>query len=172
MEKYIGIKEVKAKPMTAYEALQHGYKIGEHQHEDGYQVVYSDGYKSWSPKEVFEKSYKLHYISNDDFENEEYNGQSGVFKVDNYKNMSAFVGGDKDHKSKISIGTLNVVVNGKEEVGLHFIKCNREGIVNEEIDDFENTIDSKESSFVFIPHSKDSINLLIDYLEELKKVFE
>ncbi|WP_333615726.1 DUF2829 domain-containing protein [Bacteroides pyogenes] len=26
--------------------------------EDGYKVVYEDGYESWSPKEVFEKAYK------------------------------------------------------------------------------------------------------------------
>ena len=27
--------------------------------EDGYKVVYEDGYESWSPKDVFEKAYKV-----------------------------------------------------------------------------------------------------------------
>lgn len=27
--------------------------------KDGYKVVYEDGYESWSPKDVFEKAYKL-----------------------------------------------------------------------------------------------------------------
>ena len=45
MEKYIGIKIVKAEPME---------KDG----EIGYKVVYKDGYESWSPKEVFEEAYK------------------------------------------------------------------------------------------------------------------
>ena len=31
-----------------------------------------------------------------------YNKQSGVFKVNNYNNMLAFVGGDKEHQSEYS----------------------------------------------------------------------
>lgn len=53
-----GVKEVKARPMTASKAVEKGYKIGFHETEDGYEVVYEDGYKSWSPKAVFEKAYK------------------------------------------------------------------------------------------------------------------
>ena len=59
MEKYIGTKQVMAQPMTADEAVEKGYKVGNHEHEDGYEVEYKDGYKSWSPKEVFKESYKL-----------------------------------------------------------------------------------------------------------------
>ena len=59
MEKYIGTKRVMAQPMTADEAVEKGYKVGNHEHEDGYEVEYKDGYKSWSPKEVFEESYKV-----------------------------------------------------------------------------------------------------------------
>jgi hypothetical protein len=58
MKKYIGTKEVKAQPMTAKEAIEKGYKVNNHT-GDGYEVEYKDGYKSWSPKEVFEESYKL-----------------------------------------------------------------------------------------------------------------
>ncbi len=46
LETYIGTKIIQAMP---------------HQHadgRDGYQVVYEDGYTSWSPKDVFEKAYR------------------------------------------------------------------------------------------------------------------
>lgn len=59
MKNYIGTKEVKAQPMTADEAVTNGYKVGTHEHEDGYEVQYADGYKSWSPKATFEKAYKV-----------------------------------------------------------------------------------------------------------------
>ena len=52
--KYIGIKIVDAVPMTAEEAVNHGYRIGDN-NSDGYEVTYSEGYKSWCPKDVFEK---------------------------------------------------------------------------------------------------------------------
>lgn len=61
MKKYIGLKVVKAEPMTMTEAqkvLGRELKpaIAE---EDGFLVEYKDGYKSWSPKSVFDESYKL-----------------------------------------------------------------------------------------------------------------
>ena len=52
--KYIGIKTVDAVPMTAEEAVNHGYRIGDN-NGDGYEVTYEEGYKSWCPKEIFEK---------------------------------------------------------------------------------------------------------------------
>lgn len=52
--KYIGIKFVEAVPMTAEDALEHGYRIGDNAGE-GYEVTYPEGYKSWCPKDVFEK---------------------------------------------------------------------------------------------------------------------
>lgn len=100
---------------------------------------------------------------------EKYNKQSGVFKVSNYNNMLAFVGGDKKHKSEISIGTLDVDIDGIKEFGLHFVKCNKKGKVNEVIEDFEGTIDGSQQSFVFIPHSKESIDFLIECLNNLRK---
>ena len=60
MEKYIGTKVVKAEPMTMTEAqkvLGRELKpatLG----EDGYLVEYNDGYKSWSPKSMFEEAYR------------------------------------------------------------------------------------------------------------------
>lgn len=51
--KAIGIKMVELQPMTAREANDKGHRIGNHSfEEEGYEVTYPDGYKSWSPKDV------------------------------------------------------------------------------------------------------------------------
>lgn len=56
MKNYIGVKIIKARPMSKYGV-------------DGYEVMYPDGYVSWSPKDVFEKAYRE--IDCLDFINEE-----------------------------------------------------------------------------------------------------
>jgi hypothetical protein len=65
MKKYLGVKTVSAEPMTRDEAgnagLVRGYEANgynETENAEGYKVVYEDGYKSWSPKETFEKAYR------------------------------------------------------------------------------------------------------------------
>lgn len=67
MKKYIGTKQIQAKPMTRseYHVLR-GWAV--ENDDDGYLVVYPDskdcnvqgfnGYVSWFPKEVFEAAYK------------------------------------------------------------------------------------------------------------------
>ena len=62
MERYIGIKVVKAIPMTRgyFKSshrvfIPHGDSIID---DDGYMVQYEDGYESWSPKDVFDKAYR------------------------------------------------------------------------------------------------------------------
>lgn len=70
-KKYVGIKELKATPMTKEEYCQYrGWEIPKNEEpgESGYLVEYLDGgkpnderhegYISWSPKDVFEKSYR------------------------------------------------------------------------------------------------------------------
>ena len=59
MKKFIGTKVVKAEPMTMAEAQKVlGREINPATvEEDGYLVEYKDGYKSWSPKSVFEEAY-------------------------------------------------------------------------------------------------------------------
>lgn len=58
MAKFIGVKMIEAVPMTAREANDKGHRIGNHSfEEDGYEVTYLDGYKSWCPKNVFEHTY-------------------------------------------------------------------------------------------------------------------
>lgn len=63
MKKYIGTKLVQATP-----AIRKGGKAylptdaiprTMEQVEEGYKVVYEDGYESWLPKDVFEKAYKI-----------------------------------------------------------------------------------------------------------------
>lgn len=61
MKKFIGTKVIMAEPMTMTEAqkvLGRELKPATVE-EDGYLVEYKNGYKSWSPKSVFEESYKL-----------------------------------------------------------------------------------------------------------------
>lgn len=58
MSKFIGVKMIEAVPMTAREANDKGYRIGNHFfEEDGYEVTYPNGYKSWSSAKEFEKAY-------------------------------------------------------------------------------------------------------------------
>lgn len=59
MKKFIGTKVIMAEPMTMTEAQKVlGKEIKPATiEEDGYLVEYKDGYKSWSPKSVFEEAY-------------------------------------------------------------------------------------------------------------------
>lgn len=61
---YTGTKTVKAQPMTAEEAQKSGARItddtvAENDGRPGYLVEYPDGYRSWSPKEIFDAAYRL-----------------------------------------------------------------------------------------------------------------
>lgn len=60
MKKYIGTKVIMAEPMTMTEAQKVlGRELTQSNiEEDGYLVEYEGGYKSWSPKSVFEEAYK------------------------------------------------------------------------------------------------------------------
>lgn len=53
MKAYIGTKIVQAEPRDREENLEKGTPA-----EAGYAVVYEDGYRSWSPKDVFERCYR------------------------------------------------------------------------------------------------------------------
>lgn len=56
--KAIGIKMVDLQPMLAGAAEYAGYKTNGHTgNDEGYEVTYPDGYKSWCPKEVANKAY-------------------------------------------------------------------------------------------------------------------
>ena len=63
MKKYIGTKQIEAEPMTRGDAwgkhLLREKPLTENFDDEGYHVRYEDGYESWSPKDVFEKAYKI-----------------------------------------------------------------------------------------------------------------
>lgn len=64
--KAIGIKTVDLKPMRASEAISLDYRIGNaNPIDEGYEVTYQDGYKSWAPKEVVENAYFILDEKND-----------------------------------------------------------------------------------------------------------
>ena len=59
MKKYLGVKIISAEPMTLTEYNNKFDRVvPSTKGEDGYLVQYDDLYKSWSPKDVFEKAYK------------------------------------------------------------------------------------------------------------------
>lgn len=60
MQKYIGVKLIKAEPMTSTEATRYTNRpLPENERgRDGYLVEYEDGYRSWSPKSIFEGAYR------------------------------------------------------------------------------------------------------------------
>lgn len=53
--KYIRINFVNAVPMTVQEADEKGYNLNGYTHGDGYGVINENNFKSWYPKEVFER---------------------------------------------------------------------------------------------------------------------
>jgi hypothetical protein len=59
MQHFIGVKMIKAMPMTGHTFADHHDRFVPDGEEDqpGYMVEYEDGYQSWSPKDVFEKAY-------------------------------------------------------------------------------------------------------------------
>ena len=63
MKKYIGTKQIEAEPMTRGDAwgkhLLREKPSTANFDDEGYHVRYEDGYESWSPKDAFEKAYKI-----------------------------------------------------------------------------------------------------------------
>ena len=61
MKQYIGTKIIQAEPAYRVDGevfvKENIVPCGVHT-EDGYKVVYPDGYESWSPKDVFEAAYR------------------------------------------------------------------------------------------------------------------
>lgn len=71
MKKYVGMKIINAKPMTRVDYNNfRGWSLPDNENgeDEGYLVEYTDGgisntpgykgYVSWSPKDVFERTYK------------------------------------------------------------------------------------------------------------------
>lgn len=62
MDSYVGVKIISAEPMTMAKASQYFNRPFEvaaaTKDAEGYRVVYEDGYESWSPKSVFDATYR------------------------------------------------------------------------------------------------------------------
>ena len=70
MKEYIGTKIVQAAPALRFQLLSGEMRVVPYDQihengpvdavavEEGYKVVYQDGYESWSPKDVFETAYR------------------------------------------------------------------------------------------------------------------
>lgn len=62
MQKYIGVKQVEAKPMTRGDYNDYrGWTVpkDENPNDEGYLVKHSDNYESWIAKDEFEKTYNV-----------------------------------------------------------------------------------------------------------------
>ena len=107
MKKYVGTKKLKAIPMNKEEYCQYRQweiPLNENPKEEGYLVEYLDGgkpnderhlgYISWSPKDVFEKTYKLIEKNNDVLSEGEKRvrkafNPSALKRVENFKSITA-----------------------------------------------------------------------------------
>ena len=110
MKKYIGTKEVSATPAWRVDGKVYpkdGTVPRVMNREDGYKVVHEDGHESWSPKDVFEKAYKVAETPVDRIQNEvdEVNGR--------YVKLAAF----------IDSGKINEVVDDTYNKCLLEIQC-------------------------------------------------
>ena len=58
---YIGTKIIAAEPMNEWTFISVIKKqdVPKTENREGYKVRYEDGYISWSPKETFERAYRL-----------------------------------------------------------------------------------------------------------------
>ena len=110
MSKFIGVKMVEAVPMTAGEAAKKGYRtpVAEKPTDlnlEGYEVTYPDGYKSWSPADVFEASY---------FGLVEKNDGTKILRED----VEAFIG----NVDVMTVGDKTTVINAHTLTGFDMVR--------------------------------------------------
>ena len=92
--------------MTAAVALEKGYKTnGKSGSDEGYEVTYPDGYKSWCPKEVADSAY---------FILDEKNDGSKILKEDVEKFIT--------NVDVITVGAKTTVVNAHTLTGFDTVK--------------------------------------------------
>lgn len=122
MKHYIGTKQVEAEPMSKGEAYEKGLlKAGIVPSEEersimGYHVRYEGGYESWSPKDVFEKAYKVSETPLDRMAIE------GEGLMDRIARLQLFIYSDKFKELDKTIQTLM-------RVQLQFMKNYNEALV-------------------------------------------
>ena len=117
MKKYIGTKLIEAEAMTLGDFVQktgrnpYGKSIDNHEEtEQGYHVRYEDGYESWSPKDVFERAYKVAETPLDRM-CIEYNEL-----MEKYNKLVLFLG----RKEAVEIaGEMQVALMGQQKIEMH-----------------------------------------------------
>ena len=132
MKKYIGTKMIQAEPAKCY-WMPSGVKVIAGKSEivaqeivaeavscdEGYKVWYSDGYVSWSPKEVFEDAYRLTDAMNFGLAIEAAKmGERIARKGWNGKNMYIFIAHEADFVTDADISAFDGV---EVEVGDMFV---------------------------------------------------
>lgn len=108
MSKFIGVKLVEAVPMTAIEAVKKGYRSNvttDGIDVPGYEVTYPDGYKSWCPKDVFERN---------NFKLSDNNDGTKILKED----VEAFIG----TVDVMTVGDKTTVVNAHTLTGFDMVR--------------------------------------------------
>ena len=104
--KAIGIKMVDLRQMYAAEAIHLGYKTNNYKDDDdGYEVTYPDGYKSWCPKEIADKVY---------FKLDEANDGTKILEQDVH-NFIDYIEGDK-------IGAKTSLVHATTITGFEYVE--------------------------------------------------
>ena len=131
MEKYIGTKMVEAEKATRESG------------EEGYRVRYSDGYVSWSPKEVFEKAY-LPVSINRNLRTEAPSISQEM--VDNFI----------DHTEVITMGDKNTVVRAVLKNGFEIVESS--ACVSAE------NYDEKLGEEICMKHIKNKVWFLLGFL--------
>lgn len=114
MAKFIGVKTIEAVPMTAEEAIKNHYIVSDFSSEkDGYEVTYNDGYKSWCPKSIFERTY--FEIKFDDKLSPE--------DIDNFIKSESCTTCVKPENYDINIGKKYAIEKAKDQIwsGLRFV---------------------------------------------------
>ena len=88
---------VELTPMLAKEAQSKGYKTNGHECDDeGYEVTYSDRYKSWCPKAIVDKTY---------FKLNESNDGTKILEQDVYNFIDYIEGGEISTKTSLVCAT-------------------------------------------------------------------
>lgn len=126
MRNYIGIKKIKAEPMTRGEYNDfRGWTIPENENpnDEGYLVKYSDGYISWSPKSIFEEVY-------DEIGNKPLIDTTILMKSDDYKER--FIA--EYQQLTIRYKRLKKMLNDWDNGSLSFILTCPRGVYNTQIE--------------------------------------
>lgn len=119
MKKYIGTKMVSAEPMSKGEAfkknlLKSGVNVNDEDSvQEGYAVEYEDGYTSWSPKEVFEKAYKLAETFQDRLKIEECELNDKINKLHHFMQGESFAALNEVQRNYM-IEQYNIMVEYQE----------------------------------------------------------